>query len=315
MRDGGFGRRRFLAGVAAAGVATVAATVPGGRARSAGGEAMQGMSTRKIPRSGEALPVVGLGTWQTFDVGPSPAERAPRLEVLRAFLAAGGRVIDSSPMYGRAEEVTGDLLAELPGAPRPFLATKVWTTGKAAGEAQIAESFRRLRAPVIDLLQVHNLVDWRTQLATLRDLKAAGRIRYVGITHYATSAFEELERLLRGEALDFVQLPYSIASREAEARLLPAAVEAGTAVLVLSPLEKGSLFRAVRGKALPPWAKELGAGSWSEVFLKFILGNPAVTAVLPATANPKHLAENVAAGRGPFPDEALRRRMAAELGR
>jgi aryl-alcohol dehydrogenase-like predicted oxidoreductase len=216
-------------------------------------------------------------------------------------------------MYGRAEEVTGDLLARLPGSPRPFLATKVWTTGKAAGEAQIAESFRKLRAPVVDLFQIHNLVDWRTQLATLRDLEAAGKIRYVGITHYSTSAFGEMEKLLRTERLDFVQLPYSVASREAEKRLLPAAAETGTAVLVMSPFEKGGVFQAVRGKPLPPWSKELGAASWSEIFLKFILAHPAVNAVLPATANPKHLAENVSAGRGRLPDDTLRKRMAEEL--
>ena len=271
------------------------------------------MLKRKVPRTGEALPVIGLGTWQTFDVGPSEEERAPRLEVLRAFLAAGGRVIDSSPMYGRAEAVTGDLLSRLPGAPRPFLATKVWTRGKAAGEAQIRESFRRLRAPVVDLFQVHNLLDWERQLGTLRDLKAAGKIRYVGVTHYAASSFGEMEKLLRTEQLDFVQLPYSAATREAERRLIPAAAETGTAVLVMRPFEEGALFRAVKGRPLPPWAKDLGAATWSEVFLKFILSQPAVTAVLPATSNPRHLAENVKAGLGPMPDEKLRMRMAEEL--
>ena len=302
----GMGRRSFMAASALAGVGAAL----GARAQRRGGE---DMLTREVPRTGEAVPVIGLGTWQTFDVGASPEERAPRLEVLRQFLAAGGRVIDSSPMYGRAEEVTGDLLAALRGAPAPFLATKVWTTGKAAGEAQIRDSFRKLRAQVVDLFQVHNLVDWRTQLATLRELKAAGKIRHVGITHYATSSFGEMERLLRTEALDFIQLPYSAATREAERRLLPAAADTRTAVLVMRPFEEGQLFRAVQGKPLPPWAKELGATAWSQVFLKFILAHPAVTAVLPATAKPKHLAENVAAGQGPMPDEKLRKRMAEEL--
>lgn len=302
---GGMTRRRFLALAAAAGVAATARV----GARQRGG----GMLTRKIPRSGEALPVVGLGTWQTFDVGPSEAERAPLLEVLRAFLAAGGRVIDTSPMYGRAEEVTGDLLARLPAAPRPFLATKVWTRGEAAGAGQIRQSFERLRADPLDLLQVHNLLDWETHLPTLRELRARGRIRYLGITHYARSAFDEMERLLRGEELDFVQLPYSVASREAEARLLPAAQETGTAVLVMRPFEEGDLFRAVKGKPLPAWASEIGATAWSQIFLKFILSHPAVTAVLPATSKPAHLAENVQAGFGPLPDPALRRRMAADL--
>jgi aryl-alcohol dehydrogenase-like predicted oxidoreductase len=302
----GMGRRSFLAGSAALGMAAALRA----RAQGAGGDRML---TRKVPRTGEAIPVIGLGTWQTFDVGASPEERAPRLEVLRAFLAAGGRVIDSSPMYGRAEEVTGDLLAELRGAPAPFLATKVWTAGKASGESQIRASFRKLRAAVVDLFQIHNLLDWETQLATLRDLKAAGKIRYLGITHYSTSSFGEMERLLRTEKLDFVQLPYSAATREAERRLLPAAAETQTAVLVMRPFEEGELFRAVRGKPLPAWAKELGATAWSQVFLKFILAHPAVTAALPATANPKHLAENVAGGMGPLPDERLRKRMAEEL--
>lgn len=298
-------RRTFLA-LAAAG--TLGAALP---AWPLGGERMR---TRRIPRSGEELPVIGLGTWQTFDAGPSEADRAPLLQVLRAFLDAGGRVIDSSPMYGRAEAVTGDLLARLPGAPRPFLATKVWTRGRAAGRAQIAESMRRMRADPLDLLQIHNLLDWETHLPTLRELKAKGRIRYLGITHYSLAAFEEMERLLRTEALDFIQLPYSVATREAERRLLPAAAETGTAVLVMRPFEEGDLFRAVRGRPLPAWAKELGATAWSQLFLKFILAHPAVTAVLPATAKPHHLAENVRAGFGPLPDEALRRRIVESVG-
>jgi aryl-alcohol dehydrogenase-like predicted oxidoreductase len=298
------GRRAFL-GTAAA--AALAAAAPPGAAR--GGR----MLTRTNPRTGEAVPVIGLGTWQTFDAGAEEAARAPLREVLRAFLAAGGRVIDSSPMYGRSEEVTGDLLAELPGAPRPFLATKIWTRGQAEGEAQARESMRRMRAERLDLLQIHNLLDWASHLPTLRAWKAAGTIRYAGITHYSRGAFEELERLLRTEALDFVQLPYSAASREAEARLLPAAAGTGTAVLVMRPFEEGELFRAVKGRPLPGWARELGATAWSQVFLKFILAHPAVTAVLPATAKPRHLAENVAAGTGPLPDAALHRRMAEEL--
>jgi aryl-alcohol dehydrogenase-like predicted oxidoreductase len=257
--------------------------------------------------------VIGLGTWRTFDVGASEAERGPRREVLRRFLAAGGRVIDSSPMYGKAEEVVGELLGTLASSPRPFLATKVWTRTRAAGEAQMRESLGRLRADPLDLMQVHNLLDWQEHLPAMRAWKDAGRVRYLGITHYAPSAFPEMERLLRGEKLDFVQLPYSVATRDAEERLLPAAAETGTAVLVMRPFEEGGLFGAVKGRALPPWAKEIGADSWSQVFLKFILSHPAVTAVIPATARPEHLAENVRAGSGPLPDAALRRRMAAEL--
>jgi aryl-alcohol dehydrogenase-like predicted oxidoreductase len=272
------------------------------------------MLARRIPRSGEAIPAIGLGTWRTFDVGASEEERAPRREVLRRFLAAGGRAIDSSPMYGQAERVVGELLAELGPAQAPFLATKVWTRGRLAGEAQMRESLRRLQVQGLDLMQVHNLLDWQEHLPAMREWKAAGRLRYLGVTHYAQGAFEEMEKLLRTEKLDFVQLPYSVATRAAESRLLPAAAETGTAVLVMRPFEEGELFGAVEGKALPAWAKEIGARAWSEVFLKWILGHPAVTAVIPATANPDHVAENVRAGAGALPDAALRRRIVRELG-
>ncbi len=303
-------RRTFIAaGAAGLGLASVGRAGGGGA-----GDDRAAMATRPIPKGGgERVPVVGLGTWQTFDVGASEGERAPQLEVLRRFLAAGGRVIDSSPMYGAAETVVGDLLAKLAPRPPPFLATKVWTRGKIAGEAQMRESLRRFRVATLDLMQVHNLLDWQEHLPAMRAWKAAGRLRHLGVTHYATSAFPELERLLRTEALDFVQLPYSAAAREAEARLLPAAAETGTAVLVMRPFEQGELFRTVKGKALPAWAPELAATSWSQIFLKFILSHPAVTAVIPATADPEHVAENVKAGLGPMPDDALRRRMARDL--
>ena len=301
-------RRTLLA--AGLGLAAAGRAAGGG----GGGEGTAGIATRPIPRTGERIPVVGLGTWRTFDVGSSDADRAPLLEVLRRFLSGGGRVIDSSPMYGEAERVVGDLLARLPDSPRPFLATKVWTSGRAQGEAEMAESMRRLRVERLDLMQVHNLLDWREHLTTMRAWKAAGRIRYVGITHYAASAFAELESILRTERVDFVQLPYSAARREAEARLLPAAAETGTAVLVMRPFEEGELFRMVKGRPLPSWAGELGAASWSEVFLRFILSHPAVTAVIPATSKVAHLEENLRAGRGtPDVDPALRRRMERDL--
>ena len=311
-------RRTFLAaglGLAAAGRAAGGGGAGGGGAGGGGaGEGTAGIATRPIPRTGERIPVVGLGTWRTFDVGSSDADRAPLLSVLRRFLAGGGRVIDSSPMYGEAERVVGDLLARLPDSPRPFLATKVWTRGRAQGEAEMAESMRRLRVERLDLMQVHNLLDWREHLTTMRAWKAAGRIRYVGITHYAASAFAELESILRTERVDFVQLPYSAARREAETRLLPAAAETGTAVLVMRPFEEGELFRMVKGRPLPSWAGELGAASWSEVFLRFILSHPAVTAVIPATSKVAHLEENLRAGRGtPDVDPALRRRMERDL--
>jgi diketogulonate reductase-like aldo/keto reductase len=272
------------------------------------------MTTRPIPRGGdESLPVIGLGTWQVFDVGSGAEDRAPLLEVVRRFLAGGGRVIDSSPMYGKAEAVTGDLVAEAGPLPRPFLATKVWTTGKAAGEAQMRESMRRMRADRIDLLQVHNLLDWESHLPVLRAWKERGLVRYVGITHYSPSAFPLLERLIATERPDFVQLPYSISSREAEKRLLPAAAAAGVAVLVMRPFEEGALFSAVKGKPLPPWAAEIGAASWAQVFLKYVVSHPAVTSAIPATRRPEHMTDNLGAGSGPFPDEKMRRRMAADF--
>ena len=269
------------------------------------------MLTRPIPRTGESLPAVGLGTWRTFDVGEG--DEGPLRQVLRLFLEGGGRVVDSSPMYGRAEAVVGDLLASFSHAGSPFLATKVWTTGRSAGEAQMRESLRRLRVERLDLMQIHNLLDWETHLPVLRDWKARGRFRYIGVTHYSLGAFGQMERLLRTEHLDFVQLPYSLATREAEKRLLPAAGDTGTAVLVMRPFEEGALFRAVGGKPLPAWAAELGCRQWSQVFLKFVLSHPAVTCVIPATAKPEHLSENLRAGLGPLPDSTMRRRMVESL--
>jgi aryl-alcohol dehydrogenase-like predicted oxidoreductase len=266
--------------------------------------------TRAIPRTGEQLPVIGLGTWQTFDVGADRADRAPLDDVLQRLLAAGGRVIDSSPMYGRAEEVTGDELAAI-GARSAFLATKVWTTGKHAGIDQMKRSLARLRTPRVDLMQIHNLLDWQTHLPVLREWKAAGTIRYLGVTHYQHAHLGTIEKLMRGEQLDFIQIPYSITDRAVEARILPAALDTGTAVLVMTPFDSGALFRRIGGKALPGWAEELECTSWSQIFLKFIVGHPAVTCPIPATSNPAHLADNVLAGSGPLPDDALRAKMAA----
>ncbi len=271
------------------------------------------MNTRPIPKSGEALPVIGLGTWQTFDVGDAPAARAPLVEVVRQFLGAGARVIDSSPMYGRAEAVTGEVVAAAGGTGHPFLATKVWTRGRAEGIAQMERSFQRMRTERIDLMQIHNLLDWKTHLPVLREWKQAGRIRYLGITHYATSAFEEMESILRHEAVDFVQLPYSLEERTAEKRLLPAARDTGTAVLVMRPFEEGSLFSRVHGKALPSWAADFDCASWAQFFLKFILGHPAVSCPIPATAKPAHVADNLKAGLGRVPDEKTRQKMVSLL--
>jgi aryl-alcohol dehydrogenase-like predicted oxidoreductase len=267
------------------------------------------MSTRSIPRTGEQIPVIGLGTWQTFDVADAAA-REPLREVLDAHFAAGGRVIDSSPMYGHAEEAVGALLTP---DDAPFLATKVWTSGRDAGIRQIEASFQKLRVERIDLMQIHNLVDWRTHLPTLRGWRDDGRIRYLGVTHYQHDAFADLEAIIRNENVDFVQLPYSLTDRAAEARLLPAAAEHGVAVLVMQPFATGGLFRRVRGRPLPGWAAEFDCASWAQFFLKFILGHPAVTCPLPATSDPAHARDNVKAGQGRLPDEALRRRMAAEI--
>jgi diketogulonate reductase-like aldo/keto reductase len=272
------------------------------------------MATRPIPRTGEVIPVIGLGTWQTFDPPAADVAALDKLaEVLRVFFAAGGRVIDSSPMYGRAEEVTGTLLERLGATQSTFLATKIWTDGRANGERQLEASCRLLRRKSLELEQVHNLVDWKTQLDLLRRKKAEGRVKYIGVTHYTEASFGELETIVRREQLDFVQLPYSIGFRGAEARLLPAAAASGTAVLVNMPFEGGSLFAQARGKPLPDWTAPFGA-SWAQLFLKFILANPAVTCVIPATANPAHMLDDVAAGTGPLPDADQRARLLRLLG-
>lgn len=272
------------------------------------------MESRRIPKSGARIPVIGMGTWQTFDVGGGAKARAGLSEVLDIFFAAGGRVIDSSPMYGRAEAVVGDLLKQGGHAGKPFLATKVWTRGRQDGVDEMNRSFRRMGTRTMDLMQVHNLVDTRTHLDTMRAWKAEGRIRYLGITHYRHHAFAEMEALLKTEALDFVQLPYSLADRKAEARLLDVARDTGTAVLVMRPFDGGSLFRRVRGKEVPAFAKDLGIASWGQYFLKWILGHPAVTCPIPATSKPHHMRDNVGAGQGPMPDPEMRRRMARYVG-
>lgn len=264
---------------------------------------------RPIPSSTEKLPAVGLGTSRTFDVGPDEFEREPLLAVLAEFVKQGGRLVDSSPMYGNAETVIGDLAQQLKIQDKLFYATKVWTNGRREGITQMEQSMRRMRTKVIDLMQVHNLIDTETHLQTLYQWKQQGRIRYIGVTHYLASYFAELEAVMRKHRLDFVQLPYSILSREAEQRLLPLAHDKGIAVLVNRPYERAALFRKVKGRPLPAWAAEFDCHSWGQFFLKFILAYPAVTCVIPATAKPKHLLDNMAAGRGRLPDADLRKRM------
>jgi diketogulonate reductase-like aldo/keto reductase len=266
--------------------------------------------TRKIPSTGEELPAVGLGTWQVFDVGAGAAVRAPLREVLKAFVGAGGRVIDSSPMYGSAESVAGDLVAELGLREQLFVATKVWTTGRDDGVAQMETSFRRLKVKQMDLMQVHNLLDVDTHTKTLLDWKAQKKVRYIGITHYTASAHADVERQLGKHKYDFVQINYSLAERNAEKRLLEVCKSKGIAVIANRPFAEGAMFRRVRGKELPSWAAEIGANSWAQFFLKWIVGHPAITCTIPGTGKPEHMADNVAAGFGTLPDEAMRKKMA-----
>lgn len=264
---------------------------------------------RAIPSSGESLPVIGLGTWQAFDVGSTAAERQPLEEVLALFAKLGGRVVDSSPMYGRAEQVIGDIATKLDLHKSLFLATKVWTTGKQQGIDSMEKSLAKLQCKRIDLMQVHNLVDAQTHLATLRDWKQQGRVRYLGITHYVSSAYREVANLLRTDKLDFVQINYSLLEREAEKEILPLAQDRGVAVVVNRPFGGGDLFARVRQKPLPDWAAEFDCHSWAQFLLKWIIAHPAVTCAIPATSNARHLEDNMQAGGGRLPDADLRRRM------
>jgi diketogulonate reductase-like aldo/keto reductase len=265
---------------------------------------------KRIPSSGEPLPVIGMGTWQTFHVGESEAERAPLRQVLEAFFGQGGTLIDSSPMYAEAEEVTGDLVAELGEHDRLFAATKVWTYGRQEGVEQMERSFRRMRVEQMDLMQIHNLRDWRAHLPTLREWKDAGRIRYVGITTSNPAQYDEFAAVMRNEPLDFVQLNYDITTRGAEEVLLPLARERRMAVLVNRPFGGGQLFPRVRGRELPEWAAVFDCHSWAQFFLKFVVSHPAVTCAIPATSNPRHAEDNMGAGFGRLPDPEMRERMA-----
>ena len=271
------------------------------------------MLTRPIPSSGIQLPVVGVGTWRGFDVGADAAARAQRAEVLRALFDAGGRVIDSSPMYGSSEDVAGALLTQLKSHDRAFVATKVWTEGREAGIAQMEASMRKLQHPRIELMQIHNLVDWRTHLDTLRAWKREGRIGHLGITHYRDDAHAQLEAVIRAETIDSVQLNYSIDNRASEARLLPLAADRGVAVLVNLPFGGGGLLKRVQGKPLPAWASDLGCRTWAQILLKYVIAHPSVTCVIPGTSRPEHMRENAEAGTGRLPDADLRHRMIAAL--
>ncbi|MDP1566898.1 MAG: aldo/keto reductase [Polaromonas sp.] len=269
--------------------------------------------TRPIPSSGEQLPVIGLGTWITFNVGNDTAARAQSTEVMRQFFAAGGKLIDSSPMYGSSQGVIGEALQKLQAQSKVFSAEKVWTSSD--GAAQIEASRKFWQVPRFDLLQVHNLLAWEKQLALLQAMKAAGQLRYVGITTSEGRRHSEIEAIMRSQRIDFVQLSYNLLDREAEQRLLPLARERGIAVLVNRPFREGALLRQLQRHPLPGWAAEIDCTSWAQIALKFIFSHPAVTCAIPATSNPAHLRENMAAARGRLPDAALRQRMAADVGK
>lgn len=267
------------------------------------------MIHRAIPSTGEKLPVLGLGTWRVFDVGQSESARNIRKEVLQNLVKLGGKIIDTSPMYGSSQEVVGDLALNLDAMNHFFYANKVWTSGKQAGISQMNESFKKMRCKVIDLMQVHNLVDVQTHLKTLRQMKEEGKIKYIGISHYHSGAYEEMIQLIKTESLDFVHFNYNLVRREAEEQLLPLAKEKGLAVLINRPFEEGALFGQVRGKKLPEWVKEQGIENWAGFFLKFVLSHPAVTFTIPGTSNPAHLIENMQAAMGNLPDEKIRKKM------
>jgi diketogulonate reductase-like aldo/keto reductase len=269
------------------------------------------MSTAQIPSTGESIARIGLGTWQTFDVGADAARRATLSETLRVFLDGGGKLIDTSPMYGSSEAVLGDLLAAGRLHDRAFLATKVWTSGERAGADQMATSLRLLKAQKVELMQVHNLVDWRAHLRTMRRLKDEGRVKYIGITHYVQSAFDDVERVMRAEPLDFVQLNLSLEEPEAADRMLALCAERRVAFIANRPFGGGGSFSRVRARPLPGWAADYEIASWAQFMLKWILSHPQVTAAIPGTGNPDHMRDNLAGGRGRIPDQAARARMAA----
>jgi diketogulonate reductase-like aldo/keto reductase len=270
--------------------------------------------TRPIPSSGEQIPAIGLGTWRVFDVERGTAVRAPLDRCVAELAELDRAMIDSSPMYGRAEEVVGDIVASLGVRERLFVATKVWTSGKRQGIEQMTESMRKLRVDRIDLMQVHNLIDAATHLDTLRRWKAEAQVRYIGITHYASSAHGEVARLMQHEALDFVQINYSVVEREAEQRILPLAAERGIAVIANRPLVAGAALGPLRTRPLPRWASDLGCKNWPQLMLKFVISHPAITCAIPATSKVEHLRDNLEAGREPLPDADMRDEIVRAVG-
>lgn len=264
---------------------------------------------KTIPATGERIPVIGLGTWQTFDVGSSATKRATLEEVLKLFVQHGGKLLDSSPMYGSSEAVAGALAQKLGLHPSLFMATKVWTSGEEKGRQQMKESMELLKVRTLDLMQVHNLVDYKVHLKTLNAWKEEGKLRYTGITHYTTSSYPDLMRAMEEHPVDFVQFNYSILTRQAEKTILPFAADKGVAVIINRPFEGGAMFSRVKGIALPEWAAEFDCKSWGQFSLKYIISHPAVTCAIPATDKPNHLLDNMGAAYGKLPDDAMRKRM------
>ncbi|MFZ5999188.1 MAG: aldo/keto reductase, partial [Bacteroidota bacterium] len=277
------------------------------------GQSQSNLIRRSIGSKTETLPLVGLGTWETFDVTQSQhALLADLKEVLRVFSEQGATVVDSSPMYGYSEQNVGTISTELKTNSKLFIATKVWTQGKEKGVEQMTRSMQLLKRKQIDLMQVHNLVDWQIHLKTLREWKEAGKVRYIGITHYLEAAYAEMEKIMKSEPLDFIQINYNLADRQAE-RVLALAQEKKLGVLINQPFGYGKLFQQVKDRKLPAWAAEIRCATWAQFFLKFIISNPAVTCVIPGTANPKHVLDNLGAAMGPLPDQKQREKMIAEL--
>ena len=305
--ENGLQRRRLMLALAGCGAMALA----GPRFAAASPQA----NRKPIPSSGELLPVIGMGSWLTFDVGDNLRARAARTQVLQAFFDHGGALIDSSPMYGSSQEVIGHALAQLRNKSTLFAATKVWILGKGFGIRQMEDARRLWGVPRFDLMQVHNLLDWETHLETLKTWKAEGRVRHIGVTTSHGRRHDEMAQLMQSEPLDFVQFTYNILDREAEQRLLPLAAERRIAVIVNRPFQRGSLFDRVRGKPLPSWAAEFDCANWAQYLLKFVVSHPAVTCAIPATSRVDHMVENMGAGFGRLPDAAMRRRMVAHFER
>ncbi|MDX2487697.1 MAG: aldo/keto reductase [Gammaproteobacteria bacterium] len=298
---GRLGRRQFIQTLTLLGAAAVGLPLAAQGSKS--------MLMKAIPSSGEKIPVIGMGSSRTFEVGDDQDQRARLAQVLQAFFDQGGTVIDTSPMYGSSELVLGELLANVQNKQSLFMATKVWTEGSQEGIAQMQQSMDLLQTPVIDLMQIHNLLDWKVHWETLAEWKQQGRVRYIGITTHRGYDHDELAHIMQNYPIDFIQFSYSIANRKAEQHILPLAAERGIATMVNRPFQRGDLFRHVKGKELPAWAADLDCNSWGQFFLKFVISHPAVTCTIPATSKVHHMVDNMAAGFGRIPDNNQRKAM------